>query len=102
MTHGFLNGLLVVLFVIGQGINYGQAKFALTEPNWWEINPLVEYIWNHWGTVGLLGWKVLGVVVLVGASFVLAKCTMYILLAGNVIVWAFVVHDVFKGTGWRF
>jgi hypothetical protein len=81
-------------FVVGQTINYGQAKYVLTHDEWEELNPILDKL----GKDGLLPWK-LGTTAL---SLYIAdrlppKKRKWWLSVCNVVVWSFVVHDAYVG-----
>jgi hypothetical protein len=94
--------ILAGAFIAGQFVNYGQAKWTLTEPGWHEINPIVDHIWDHGGTKGLVAWKVGSTALLLGLADLLPGWRKYILWFGNIGVWGMVTHDKIVGVGWRF
>lgn len=89
--------VLAGTFLAGQAVNYGQANWTLTEPNWHEVNPIIEQI----GTNHLLAWKLGTSALTLSAAHLFPKWRKPILVGASTIVWGFVFYDLSQGVGWR-
>ncbi len=90
-------------FIAGQIINYAQANYVLAHPDWYEINPVLDFVYNQGGELGLLAWKA-GSSALVGliTDRVSHKWRKRILVGVNTVVWGLIGHDLYFGVGFRF
>jgi hypothetical protein len=96
---------LMWMYVAGQIVDYGQTNdiYERKDEGYYEINPVIDKVYETGGSPALAVWKVGGTLAVAGAAHHLeSKWRKRLLIGVNMVVWGLVTNNFIIGLNWSF